>query len=87
MCYNADNIVCWPIYRPLYFAGFYEVEHCNKHYLGDLVAGWRISHIPPPPQIMKPQVICLSRIESATLTLLFGQIAKVPRLVQPFVLL
>ena len=40
MCYNADNIVCWPIYRPLYFAGFYEVEHCNKHYLGDLVAGW-----------------------------------------------
>ena len=42
MCYNADNIVCWPIYRPLYFAGFYEVEHCNKHYLGDLVAGrWR----------------------------------------------
>ena len=37
MCYNADNIVCWPIYRPLYFAGFYEVEHCNKHYLGDLV--------------------------------------------------
>ena len=38
MCYNADNIVCWPIYRPLYFAAFYEVEHCNKHYLGDLVA-------------------------------------------------